>query len=132
MPASESLRLSVLSRHHDAALAGHQGIKRTRSKIVDKYFWSNMEKDIRQNVRTCMTCQRNSERNSSLPGLLHPLEVPTDRFKEISIDFTKLTTSTTGHDSLMVVVDRLTKLVKLIPNKSTDTAPDIAHRLIKG
>jgi hypothetical protein len=66
-----------------------------------------------------------------LPGELHPLAVPTDRFKDISIDFAKINKSTSGYDSLMVVVCRLTKLVRLIPSKTDDDTKKIALRFIK-
>ena len=81
VPDSESLKLSVLKRYHDLATAGHQGIRRTKTKVKEHYFWPKMDQNI------VLTCQRNVDRNSNLPGLLHPLEIPTDRFKDISIDF---------------------------------------------
>lgn len=91
-----------------------------------------MEKDIRNYVRTCMSCQRNSQRSDNLPGLLHPLPIPSDRFKEVSIDFAYINKTASGFDSLMVVVDRLTKLVSLIPSKRDDSTAVIAERFIRG
>jgi hypothetical protein len=88
-----------------------------------------MEKDIRNYVRTCMSCQRNSQRSDKLPGLLHPLPIPSDRFKEVSINFAFINKTASGFDSLMVVDDRLTKLVSLIPAKRDDSTAVIAERL---
>ena len=51
--------------------------------------------------------------------------------KDISIDFAIISPSTSGYNSLMVVVDRLTKFVRLIPAKREDNAATIANRLIK-
>ena len=131
IPQCQSLKLQLLNRYHDLVSAGQQGVRRTRSKLVERYFWPEMEKDIRNYVKTCITCQRNSDRNTLLPGELHPLAVPTDRFKDISIDFAKINKSTSGYDSLMVVVCRLTKLVRLIPSKTDDDTKKIALRFIK-
>ena len=94
IPHSESLRLAVLAKYYDLESAGHQGIRRTRSRIISQYFWPDMETDIRNYVRSCVTCQRNAQRNRPLPGLFHLLEVPTDRFKDLSIDFAKIKMST--------------------------------------
>ncbi len=67
IPGNEALRLEVLSKYHDTELAGHQGVQRTRKKIIDKYFWPGMEKDIRSFVRTCIICQRHSEKKFTRP-----------------------------------------------------------------
>lgn len=127
-----TLRLNILSRYHDLGVSGHQGVRRTRARLSKLYFWPGMEQDIRNFVKTCMNCQRNSERSTKLDGLLHPLPIPEDRFKEVSIDFATINKTTSGFDTLMVIVDRLTKLVRLLPAKKDDSAPQIAERFIKG
>ena len=132
VPNSEPLKLKVLKRYHDLATAGHQGIRRTKAKLKQHYFWPQMDQDIEKYISTCLTCQRNSDRNSNLPGLLHPHEVPTDRFKDISIDFATIPKHPNGWNQLMVVVCRLTKLVRLIPCKDTDRTEQTARRFLAG
>ena len=132
VPSNEELKLMILKRYHDAATAGHQGIRRTRAKVAESYYWPNMDTDIRRYVGTCLTCQRNSERHSHSPGLLHPLPVPVDRFRDIAIDFANIPATTNGFNQLMVVVCRLTKLCKLILSKSTDSTKKIAERFVDG
>jgi hypothetical protein len=131
VPEHSSLRLHILSRYHDLGVSGHQGVRRTRARISRLYFWPGMEQDIRQFVKTCMNCQRNSERSTKLDGLLHPLPIPADRFKDVSIDFATINKTSSGFDTLMVGVDRLTKLVRLIPAKKDDSAANIAERFVK-
>ena len=132
VPASEELKLTVLRRYHDLATAGHQGVRRTKAKLRAHYFWPQMDHDIEEYIRTCLTCQRQADRNSNLPGLLHPLKVPNDRFKDISIDFATIPKHPEGWNQLMVIVCRLTKLVRLIPCKSTDDTAQTARRFITG
>ena len=112
------------------ASAGHQGIRRTRSRIQELYFWPGMEEFIRQYVRSCLTCQRHGQRNQLLSGLLHPLEIPSDRFRSLSIDFAKISKSKDGYNQLMVIVDRLTKFVRLVPCKDSDDTAKTARRFI--
>lgn len=131
IPNDDDLKLDILKQYHDVASAGHQGVRRTRNRIQELYFWPGMEEFIRKYVRSCMTCQRNSQRNQVLPRFLHPLEVPTDRFRSISIDFAKISPSATGYNQLMIIVDRLTKFVRLIPCKDTDDTSKTARRFIK-
>jgi hypothetical protein len=130
VPDSELLKLEILHRYHDSILAGHQGVARTGGRIKRLYYWPGMEKDIRSYVRSCTKCQRHGERNSLLHGPLHPLPIPKDRFKDISIDFTSISKSDAGFDQLMVIVCRLTKLVRLVPHHKTDSAANIARLFI--
>ena len=96
IPNDDDLKLRILKQYHDVASAGHQGVRRTRARIQEKYYWPKMEEDIRKYVKSCLICQRHAQRNQLLPGLLHPLEVPTDRFRDISIDFAKISKYKSG------------------------------------
>ena len=130
VPDSETLKLEILNKYHDSMSAGHQGILRTRGRITRLYYWPGMEQDIRKYVRSCTTCQRHSQRNSLLAGKLHPLPIPQDRFRDLSIDFATLSPSKEGLDSLMVIVCRLSKLCRLIPCHRNCSAADVAKLFI--
>jgi transposase InsO family protein len=130
VPDHKQLRWTILSRYHDLCVSGHQGVRRTRTRISRIYFWPGMEQDIRKFVKTCLTCQRNSQRSQLLDGLSHPLPIPQDRFRDVSIDFASINMSSNGFDTLMVIVDRLTKLVRLVPSLKSDTAEKVAERFL--
>jgi len=132
IPEDEPLRLEILAKFHDTTTAGHPGVKRTREQVSGRYFWPGLTADVRKYVRSCMVCQRNADRNALLEGELHPLPIPDKRFSDISIDFASLPKSKTGFDTVMVIVDRLTKLVRLLPGSSTDTTENIARRFLDG
>jgi hypothetical protein len=51
--------------------------------------------------------------------LLKPLEIPTVRFEQVSKDFiTILPETKANHDAVMVIVEKLTKLVLLFPTRT--------------
>ena len=53
---------------------------------------------------------------SSVKGLLHPLQMFTSKFELISLGFiTSLPKTQVSYDSMIVVVDRLTKIAHFIP-----------------
>ena len=65
-------------------------------------------------------------------GLLQPLPVLEWKWEVISMDFiTGLSMTWRQHDSIMVVVDKLTKAAHFIPAKSTHKTDDIAKIFMK-
>ena len=80
----------------------------------------------------CHKCQVNKHERLKVEGLLHPLDIPKGKWESISMDFiTGLPQINCGHDSVWVVVDRLTKLVKFIPTKKDIKIPKLARLFIK-
>jgi hypothetical protein len=61
-------------------------------------------------------------------SLLYPLPIPEKKWEVITIDFiTKLPRTTRQHDSIMVVVDKLTNVAHFVPIKTTHTTNNIAE-----
>ena len=128
----ESMRLDCLRECHDDPFAGHMGVPRTINLLLRYYWWPTLRADAEQYVKTCNSCQRVKARNLRPGGLLQPLEVPVDRWHTVSMDFiTDLPVVANGMDCILVVVDKLTKLVVLIPCAKSSTAEDVAHMLLE-
>ncbi|POM62885.1 Retrotransposon Polyprotein [Phytophthora palmivora] len=67
----------------------------------------------------------NTDRTSHTRGLMEPLQLPDERWGSISMDFiTDLPRG--GHNSIWVVVDRLTKHSHFIATTKTVSAPEVA------
>ena len=127
IPNDEDLKNSIIYEHHDVKTAGHPGYYKTYLAIQKSYYWPNMSKYIQRYVNTCEKCQRNKARQSKPPGLLQPLEIPTGRWCDITMDFLiSLPLTEQGYDSIMVIIDRLTKRAKFIPTKTTASAEQTA------
>ena len=64
-------------------------------------------------------------------GLLQPLEIPEGKWESISMDFiVGLPNTQRGHDAICVVVDRLTKMAKFIPTKTTVSTLESARLFV--
>ena len=75
-----------------------------------------MKADIARFVAHCDTCQRIKAEYQKPVGLLQPLPIPVWKWDEIGIDFVVgLPRTQKGHDSIWVIVDRLTKAAHFIP-----------------
>ena len=125
----------LISRHHDDPLAGHLGIDKTRELIGQKYYWPNLRKDVEVYVKGCDVCLALKAVRHKLYGDLQLLSVPIHRWKDLSIDFvTGLPISTDwkgdSYDSILVIVDRLTKMVYYQPVKVTINAPRLVEVIL--
>jgi hypothetical protein len=85
------------------------------------------EKDFVDYISICMECQRVNLEHRHPMGLLQPLPIPEKKWEVITIEFiTKLPRTTRQHDSIMVVVDKLTKAGHFFLVKTTHTTSNIA------
>ena len=95
-------------------------------------FWPRMKKDIAEYISKCMKCQHVKVEHQHPTGLLHPLPILEWKWEVISMDFiTGFPMTWRQHDSIMVVVDKLTKEKHFILVKSTHKTDDIAKIFMK-
>ena len=75
-----------------------------------------MKKEITAYVARCDSCSRVKAIHLKSAGLLQPLPILGWKWEEISMDFIiGLPLTQQGHDSIWVIVDRLTKSAHFIP-----------------
>ena len=130
VPDYKRLRLDILHDHHDSKIAGHLGTSKTLALIANRYYWHNMNKDIKDYVRSCSSCQRNKSYQSKPIGFLSPLEIPPYRWHTVTMDFAgPFVPSGEGKwDSVLIVVEKISRRTHFIPNLTTDKAPTVARR----
>ncbi|GJT13727.1 putative reverse transcriptase domain-containing protein [Tanacetum coccineum] len=72
-------------------------------------------RDIAEYVSRCLTCSKIKAEHQKPSGFLQQPEIPEWKWEKITMDFiTKLPKSSSGHDTIWVVVDRLTKSGSLL------------------
>ncbi|GJS63288.1 putative reverse transcriptase domain-containing protein [Tanacetum coccineum] len=75
-----------------------------------------MKKDIAEYVSKCLTCLKVKAEYQRPSSLLQQPEIPLWKWEGITIDFvTKLPRTSSGHDIIWVIVDRLTKSAYFLP-----------------
>lgn len=127
----DPLRSLVIQEHHAPHLAGHLGQDKTADLVRRHYYWPNQDTDIRRFVHQCDTCQRIKTPAHKPHGLLQPLPPPSRPWESISIDFITDLPKCHGYDSIMVVVDRFTKMVHCLPCTKTNIKDDKAPQVAK-
>ena len=111
------IRTRVLMELHDTCMAGHRGIQETYNAVRRRYTWPKLHGDVEKYVQSCDTCQASKKSKMKPGGTLQPLTIPLTHGTHYSMDFlTDLPdASTQGYNAVMVVVDRFSKRVWLIP-----------------
>ena len=75
-----------------------------------------MKRDVTEYVSKCFTCQQVKAEHQMPTGLLNPLPIPQWKWDNITMDFVSgFHLTQQKHDSIWVIVDRLTKSAHFIP-----------------
>ena len=91
-----------------------------------------MKKDVIRFVERCLTCQQVKAENQRPAGVLHPLEIPEQKWDQVTMDFVSgLPKTLQNHDSIWVIVDRLTKAAHFIPVNITYTRDKLAELYVQ-
>src|SRR5690606_7788449 len=118
---------------HESPLHGHPGVTKTIQRISKEYWFPRMRRHVKEILRRCDLCARTKAARHRPYGQLQPLPVPEAPWESISMDFiTKLPLSEdpatkTKYDSILNIVDRLTKYAIFIPYQESMTATQFAH-----
>jgi len=78
-------------------------------------------------VEGCDSCQRNKNHTEKPAGKLMPNSIPEKPWMHISADFITKLPIAQGYNSILVVVDRLMKIVHFIPTTEKTLAEGLAR-----
>lgn len=125
------LRRVLLEEAHNAALSGHFGADKTLKRLSKEFWWPTMGADVTAYCQGCGTCQRSKSRRTKKIGELQPLPPPDAPWQDITMDYIfALPKTSEGHDGVLVVVDRFSKMAKFIPVNENITAEGTARALM--
>jgi hypothetical protein len=121
-----------LREFHSHPLHGHQGVKKTLERLQEQGY-KYKKKDVEKVIKQCDLCMRTKAQRHKPYGNLQPLPVAQRPWDSITMDFiTKLPLSeepSTGifYDSIMVIVDRLTKFSYYLPYRESTDAEELSY-----
>lgn len=129
IPNNRVLRTRLLEFYHDNPISGHLGCKKTKERISRNCHWEQLEKDVNSWVKSCTTCQKNKASTKKPIGMLRSIDVPSRNWEVIHMDFIGPlpVSGKNKFDTILTVIDRLSKMVHLIPTHQTATAADTAR-----
>ncbi|GJS21556.1 reverse transcriptase domain-containing protein [Tanacetum coccineum] len=110
VPLVGGVRTKIMEEAHKTRYSVHPGADKMYYDLQDMYWWLGMKKEIDIYVSKCLTCAKVKAEHQRPSGLLQQPEIPEWKWEKIAMDFiTKLPRSSSGHDAIWVIVDRLTK-----------------------
>lgn len=127
IPPAPGLREKIMRRIHESIETGHPGIKETQQQVKRSYWWPKCGEEVETFVKGCDKCNQNKVIRRKPQGMLKPTQIPGNPWEIISVDFiVELPLSQNGHDAILVVVDRFTKMAHFIPCTVKCTSMDLA------
>jgi hypothetical protein len=124
----DSLRETILKEAHASAYTIHPGSTKMYQDLKQKYWWYGLKRDVASHVGVCDVCQRVKAEHQRPAALLHPLKVPEWKWEEIGLDFiVGLPRTSAGHDSIWVIVVRLTKVAHFIHVRTNYTGAKLVE-----
>ncbi|GJW00015.1 putative reverse transcriptase domain-containing protein [Tanacetum coccineum] len=122
LPCYGDLRTVIMHESHKSKYSVHPGSDKMYQDMKKLYWWPNMKADIATYVSKCLTCAKVKAEHQRPSGLLVQPKIPEWKWDNITMDFvTKLPKSPQGHDTIWVIVDRLTKSAIFTPMRETDS-----------
>ena len=126
VPSAGNLCTCVLQYNHDHILARHFGQNKTLELVYRRYSWPSLCADVQQFCKSCVTCMWSKPQCHKPYGSLKQLPIPEQLWNSISMDFIEKLPSSSGFDTILVIVNQLTKQVILISAHNTITSTDLA------
>jgi len=94
--------------------------------VTHKFWWLGVTKEIKQYVKKYDTYQRNKNRTKQPIGKLMPNSILEKSWTYILADFITKLPLAQGYDSILVVVNKLTRMVHFIPTTEKTSAEELA------
>ena len=132
VPDDDELRKAILEEAHSGSFAIHPGSTKMYQDLKMSFWWSGMKRDVSEFVTKCLVCQRVKAEHQVPSGLLQPIRIPEWKWDRITMDFVVgLPVTGRKHDSVWVVVDRLTKSAHFLPVRTDYSLDKLAELYIK-
>lgn len=108
IPASLQKRILMLAHE------GHQGIVRTKSRLRNKVWWPNIDKQVEKLVKSCHPCQLLGTKVRPEP--LKPTPLPEGPWSNVAVDLLEIP----GGNHILVVIDYFSRWPEVVNLKKTD------------
>ena len=110
-----TMKREVLHQMHDSVLSGHLGCKKTKEKIIERFYWYSLRDDIKLYIQKCDVCAADKKPTKVPKAPLGRLTAgaPGDC---VATDYLgPLPVTDRGNRYILLLTDHFTKYVEIIP-----------------
>lgn len=126
----EAYRKNLLHLVHGSAWSGHLGVKKTKDRLLQEYYWPGCFRDAEEFVRTCDTCQRLGKPGDKARAPMKLVPIISEPFRRLVIDTVgPLPATESGHRHILTVLCPATKFPEAVPLKELSSA-EIVNALL--
>ncbi len=128
----QCLQSHVLELAHQHTMAGHLGVRKTKTRVLEHFWWPTVARTTADHCRTCDTCQRVGKPNQKpVKAPLQPIPAFSEPFSEIILDCVgPLPKTSSGHEYLLTLMCTATRFPEAIPLRNI-TARSVLNALLK-
>ncbi len=102
-------RRAVLQLAHEIPLAGHMGKNKAARRILQRFYWPSLFRDVAEYCKSCSECQKTSPRRVKQVPLI-PLPIMDEPFSRMAMDIVgPLLRSRSGNRYVLVICDYATR-----------------------
>nr|GEV69773.1 putative reverse transcriptase domain-containing protein [Tanacetum cinerariifolium] len=132
LPCYGDLRALIMHESHKSKYFVHPGSDKMYQDMKQLYWWPNMKVDISTYVSKCLACLRVKVEHQKPFGLLVQPEITQWKWDNITMDFvTKLPRTSSGYDTIWVIMNRLTKSAYFLPMREDDSMDKLTKLYLK-
>jgi hypothetical protein len=126
--ADKETQISILESCHDEISSAHFSFEKTLEKVKIVAWWPKLPATVEAYTTSCETCQKSNKATGKRLGLMQKIASSRKPWEAINLDFmTSLPQAGDRHyNACLVIVDRLSKRIKLLPTHDTASAKDTA------
>ncbi|MCW4336191.1 MAG: RNase H-like domain-containing protein [Candidatus Thiodiazotropha endolucinida] len=124
-----SMKKEILYQMHDSMVSGHLGCKKTKAKVLQRFYWYALKEDINLYIQRCDICAADKKPTKVPRAPMGSLQVgaPGDC---VATDYLgPLPVTDRGHRYILLFTDHFTKNVEIVPVKNM-TAEVCAVKLL--
>ncbi|GJX72394.1 putative reverse transcriptase domain-containing protein [Tanacetum coccineum] len=110
VPLKGDVRTLIMDEAHKSKYSIHPGADKMYYDLRDRHWWPGMKKDTTVYVSRCLTYLKVKAKHQRPSGLLQQPEIPEWKWEGTAMDLVmKLPRTSSGHNTIWVIMDRLTK-----------------------
>ena len=113
----------IIKEYHDGLIGGHGGQKATISRIKERFYWVNLNKDVIEYIQKCNQCQKQKINRHPRRNPMKIVTSADHSFEKVAMDLTGPYVENKRTIYSLTIQDDLSKFIKYIPieNKRSET-----------